>query len=69
MHIPSLKSKRLVLRAPQPSDAPAIEQSFATDIVSRNLSRVPYPYPQGAALDWIEKAGHGRCRVQPRNHP
>lgn len=59
MRIPDLKSERLVLRTPRPQDAPTIEQFIAQETVSRNLSRVPFPYPAGGALEWIGQQAKG----------
>ena len=58
-----LHTARLVLRAPQKSDAPAI-QRLADDVdIARNTLTIPHPYPPGAAESWIamvtEKAADG----------
>ncbi len=58
-----IHTARLVLRAPQKSDAPAI-QRLADDVdIARNTLTIPHPYPPGAAESWIamvtEKAADG----------
>ncbi len=63
MRIPSLKSERLVLRALQPEDANAIEAICAKAEISKNLSRVPYPYPHGAAQEWLDRQGKGLAGI------
>lgn len=59
MRIPSLKSERLVLRALDPRDAEAIEAICSKAEISKNLARIPYPYPKGAAQDWLAQQSKG----------
>ncbi|SNY90688.1 Protein N-acetyltransferase, RimJ/RimL family [Cohaesibacter sp. ES.047] len=59
MRSPILRSKRLVLRMPQPQDAPALEHYLSAYEVSSYLTEVPHPYPTGSAVDWIERQHKG----------
>jgi RimJ/RimL family protein N-acetyltransferase len=48
-----IHTARLVLRPPEPSDAPAIRR-LANDVdIARNTLTIPHPYPEGAAESWI----------------
>jgi ribosomal-protein-alanine N-acetyltransferase len=49
-----LTTARLSLRALELSDAPRIEALINDLDIARMLARVPHPYPQGAARDFIE---------------
>ncbi|MDB5412314.1 MAG: acetyltransferase [Rubritepida sp.] len=48
---------RLVLRRLEPEDAPAVTRLVNDYSVAGNLARVPFPYREGLALDWIASAG------------
>jgi RimJ/RimL family protein N-acetyltransferase len=48
-----LETERLVLRPPQPSDAPAIQQLAGAREVALNTLLIPHPYPEGAAAAWL----------------
>ena len=48
-----LESERLILRPPRPSDIPAITVWLGDYDVAKNLSRVPYPYDEGDAENFI----------------
>jgi RimJ/RimL family protein N-acetyltransferase len=50
---PTLKTRRLVLRAPQMADAERIATSLNNFAVSGNLARVPYPYHLSDARAWL----------------
>lgn len=44
---------QLVLRALEPSDAPEVTRLVNDYSVAGNLARVPFPYRDGLALEWI----------------
>ena len=48
-----LKTPRLTLRPPAPSDAEALHRLVNNWSVVRMLSRVPYPYPRQFTDEWI----------------
>lgn len=48
-----LKSRRLTLRQPKPSDAERLAQYLNNFAVAGNLSRVPYPYRLADAKAWL----------------
>jgi len=50
---PVIETKRLVLRPHRRNDAEAIAQSLGDFQVARMLARVPAPYDQQDALDWL----------------
>ena len=55
-----LRTERLVLRPPQPGDAPAIA-SLASDIrVAENTLRIPHPYTLADARDFLAAPVHKR---------
>ncbi len=49
----TLTTSRLRLRPLRPADAPRVQALCGNWDVSRMLERVPYPYPDGRADDWI----------------
>lgn len=49
----TLTTDRLTLRPLRQDDAPVIQREFGNWKVARMTSRVPYPYPDGLAEDWI----------------
>lgn len=54
MEIPVLNSRRLVLRPLQSDDAEDIQRLFPHwEIVRLMTSQIPWPYPDGAALEFI----------------
>lgn len=54
MSIPVLTSSRLVLRPLEPDDAADIQHLFPCWEIVRYLTKqIPWPYPAGAALDFI----------------
>ncbi len=57
---PVIETKRLKLRPHRLTDAPAIAESLADFKVARMLMRVPAPYHQQDAVDWLN-----RQTVQP----
>ncbi|ASY64638.1 50S ribosomal protein acetyltransferase [Sinorhizobium sojae CCBAU 05684] len=52
---PVIETKRLTLRPHRLADAPAIAGSLADFKVARMLMRVPAPYHQQDALDWLNR--------------
>ncbi|WP_207017858.1 bifunctional GNAT family N-acetyltransferase/(deoxy)nucleoside triphosphate pyrophosphohydrolase [Roseococcus suduntuyensis] len=48
-----IRTARLVLRPLEPADAPAVTRLVNDYSVAGNLSRVPFPYRDGLALEWI----------------
>jgi RimJ/RimL family protein N-acetyltransferase len=52
---PVLQTKRLVLRAPVPDDAPVVQRIVSTMDIAATVSSIPHPYPDGAATEWINK--------------
>jgi [ribosomal protein S5]-alanine N-acetyltransferase len=53
---PRLESERLVLRVPEKRDASAVQIMAGHPDVSATIPNIPFPYPDGAALSWIERA-------------
>ena len=52
----SIATARLTLRHPEPNDAPAITRAINDWEVVRWLSRVPYPYQQTDAAEFIDRS-------------
>ena len=52
----SITTARLALRHPKPDDAPAITRAINDWEVVRWLSRVPYPYQQTDAAEFIDRS-------------
>ena len=52
----SITTARLTLRHPKPNDAPAITRAINDWEVVRWLSRVPYPYQQTDAAEFIDRS-------------
>nr|WP_319391567.1 GNAT family N-acetyltransferase [uncultured Cohaesibacter sp.] len=59
MKIPALKSNRLLLRALQPEDAPAIEAQFSEPMANPGLARALHPDGKGHAAAWISAQATG----------
>ena len=53
MKRPVLQTKRLTLRPLQVSDAPDVHRLVGAAEVAFNTLRIPHPYPEGAAEQWI----------------
>lgn len=53
MNRPVLRTQRLTLRPLQPSDAPDLSRLASAAEVARNTLRIPHPYPESAAVEWI----------------
>jgi len=60
-----LETRRLILRKPEAADARGVQTLIANWEIAKWLSRLPWPYPDGAAAEWIERMhrevamGHG----------
>src|SRR6185437_23420 len=55
-----LESERLILRQPRHADIQAMTVWLGDYAVSRNLARVPHPYSEADAEDFVAKRGrHG----------
>ena len=56
MPFESIQTDRLVLRPPEPGDAPCIHRLIGEWEVARMTANVPHPYEDGMAEDWIAKS-------------
>jgi len=52
-----LETNRLLLRAPEPQDTPAIAAGLDNFNVSRFLNPVPHPYTEENAYEWMDSLG------------
>lgn len=57
--LPSLETRRLVLRPPQRRDAMAIASALGDFAVARMLPRVPFPFFRQDAHDWLSGMREG----------
>ncbi|HEX7775607.1 MAG TPA: GNAT family N-acetyltransferase [Parvibaculum sp.] len=62
-----VRTERLRLRHFEPDDAADIQKLANNWNVARMLGRMPYPYPDGAAAQWI--ATHDRARADGSSYP
>jgi ribosomal-protein-alanine N-acetyltransferase len=53
--VPQLTTQRLVLRAFEPEDAPAVHALLQDVEMASTMATVPFPYPEGAAEEWIAR--------------
>lgn len=51
--MPTLKTKRLVLRPFRPGDAAEVQRLAGAREIAAGTLTVPHPYPDGAAEEWI----------------
>jgi len=56
-----LETERLFLRPPEAADIPVLVPLIGDFDVARNLSRVPYPYPEAAAHEYIARCEKTRA--------
>ncbi len=56
---PTLKSERLVLRAPKAKDIPIIAELANDPIVAEMTLNVPHPYQEKDAVYWVNMANEG----------
>ncbi len=56
-----LETERLILRPPEVADIPVLVPLIDEFEVARNLSRVPHPYSEAAALEFIERTVQTRA--------
>lgn len=55
LSVPTLETNRLILRELRESDAPAYQKHFVNwEVVKTLASGLPWPYPEGGALDYIK---------------
>jgi len=52
---PTLETERLLLRPFQRSDREDVHRICSLKEVAANTRTIPHPYPEGMALEWIEK--------------
>ena len=57
-----LETKRLVLRPFEAADAEAVQGYVAEWDIARMTTRIPHPYPEGAAAEWI--ASHAQMEAE-----
>jgi ribosomal-protein-alanine N-acetyltransferase len=51
--LPTLRTARLALRAFTLADAPAVQHALSDAEIAAGTLRIPHPYPDGAAVEWI----------------
>ena len=59
---PVLETERLVLRAPRFEDAKAVVTLANDRRVAENTARIPHPYRQADADEWITGVAAGACK-------
>jgi RimJ/RimL family protein N-acetyltransferase len=52
---PTLTTERLILRPFTPADADAVHAIVSDREIAYNTAHIPHPYPEGMALEWIER--------------
>jgi ribosomal-protein-alanine N-acetyltransferase len=62
-----LESERLILRPPRPSDIHAITVWLSDFDVAKMTSRVPYPYSEADAEDFLALAAEHRFAIQRKS--
>ena len=58
--IETIRTERLLLRPPRPSDAGALGHYCNDPRLARMTSNIPHPYPPGAAEAYLESIASGR---------
>ena len=58
--VTSLETERLRLRPSSPADAPAITPLISEWEVARHTARIPHPYPENGAEEWLALASAER---------
>jgi RimJ/RimL family protein N-acetyltransferase len=61
MSCSKLETERLILRPPEPADVPALVPLIDDFDVAKNLSRVPHPYRESDAREFMERAIQARA--------
>ena len=54
-----IRTQRLTLRPPKPSDAARVSRLAGEFDVACMTGMIPYPYEEGEARAWLERAGGG----------
>jgi RimJ/RimL family protein N-acetyltransferase len=52
---PTLHTERLILRPFVPGDAAEVHRIVSDREIAYNTAHIPHPYPEGMALEWIER--------------
>lgn len=55
MHAYRLLTERLLMRAPEMTDAPAIQSLASAYEIARSTLHIPHPYPQDGAVEWLKR--------------
>ncbi|MBN4046523.1 GNAT family N-acetyltransferase, partial [bacterium AH-315-P15] len=50
-----LETRRLALRKPEAEDAFGVQMLIANWEIAKWLGRLPWPYPENGAAEWIER--------------
>lgn len=58
--VPTIRSDRLILRAPRAADAGAIALYCSDPRLARMTAQIPHPYPPGAAEAYLERLAAGQ---------
>ncbi len=61
-----LETERLYLRPPELDDAPAIRALVSDERIARMTLNIPHPYPEGAAVEWIQSIHDSEDDIYPR---
>lgn len=56
MHEYRLHTERLLMRAPQMEDAPAIQRLVSVPEIARTTLNIPHPYPDDGAIEWLTRS-------------
>jgi RimJ/RimL family protein N-acetyltransferase len=59
MHAHRLLTGRLLMRAPEMTDAPAIQQLVSAYEIARSTLHIPHPYPEDGAVEWLKRIEAG----------